>query len=147
MTRSGNACGYGCTVKSPGKRNAPCKNDRFNLSIALILTSRQECLPAADAILSRSASLCRMLQFRSAPERADGTIARAGANMVSPNVNKIFQEVQALNEAERQELQSLLENRAARQSKLTTQQEFDQLLRQRGVVRTVPPKPTPEVIA
>jgi hypothetical protein len=67
--------------------------------------------------------------------------------MVSPNVNKIFQEVQALNEAERQELRSLLENRAARQSKLTTQQEFDQLLRQRGVVRTVPPKPTPEVIA
>jgi hypothetical protein len=67
--------------------------------------------------------------------------------MVSQNVNKILEAAQALNEAERQELRRLLDDRATRQTQSTKAQELDRLLRERGVVRTVPPKPTPEAIA
>jgi len=67
--------------------------------------------------------------------------------MVSPNVNKIYQAVQTLTDAERDELRRLIEERTTRQSQSTSEQQLDQLLRERGVVRTVPPKPTPEVIA
>ncbi len=67
--------------------------------------------------------------------------------MVSPNVNRILDAAQALDDAERRELRRLLDERATRQTLPTCEQQLDQLIRQRGVVRIVPPKPTPESIA
>ena len=66
---------------------------------------------------------------------------------MSPNVTKILREVEALGDAERQELRRLLDKPDAGQSDLTDEHRWAQALRERGVVVTVPPKPTPEEIA
>lgn len=60
--------------------------------------------------------------------------------MVSPNVNKILQEAQALSDAERQELRSLLEERSVRQEDLTKQQQLRQALVAEGLLSHVPPR-------
>ena len=62
--------------------------------------------------------------------------------MVSQNVNKLFQQVLALNEAERRELQNLLEVRAARQSVQAKEERLAQVLLEEGVISHVPAKPT-----
>ena len=67
--------------------------------------------------------------------------------MVSPNLSRILDAVEVLSDAERQELRRLLDERGPSQSEQTEEQRLDELLRSRGVVRTVPPKPTPEAIA
>jgi hypothetical protein len=76
----------------------------------------------------------------------DGTIGKAGASMVSQNLNRVLEAAQCLNDEERQELRRLLGERATCQSQPTKEQQLDQLLRERGVVRTVPPKPTAEAV-
>ncbi len=60
--------------------------------------------------------------------------------MVSPNVNKILQEVRALSDAERQELHRLLENRSARQAETTKQEQLRQALVERGLLEEQRPR-------
>ena len=67
--------------------------------------------------------------------------------MVNSNISKILDAAQKLSDEERQELRRLLDERTPAQPGQTEEQRLDQLLRSRGVIRTVPPKPTPEVIA
>jgi hypothetical protein len=67
--------------------------------------------------------------------------------MISRNLNSVLEAAQALSDAEKQELRRLLDDGPTRQYSPADGQELDQLLRQRGIVRTVPPKPTPETIA
>jgi hypothetical protein len=92
--------------------------------------------------------------FFARPSFRDGTIADPRANMVSPNVHKIFQDMLALNDAERQQLQDLLEHRAARQSgqpareqEAFSQDELAAALAKKGIRLTVPPRRTAEEIA
>ena len=54
--------------------------------------------------------------------------------MVSPNVNKIMQEVNSLSDPERQELWRLLENRSNGNSALTKEQKLRDALVQRGLL-------------
>jgi len=67
--------------------------------------------------------------------------------VVSQNLNRVFEAAQALSDAERQELRRLLDERERRESRPTDEDGLVELLRQRGVVCTVPPKPTAETIA
>ena len=60
--------------------------------------------------------------------------------MVSPNVNKIIQEVDALNDRERQELQRLLEERSNITLALTPEQKLHDALVRRGLVEKTPPQ-------
>lgn len=63
--------------------------------------------------------------------------------MVSQNVNKLLREVLALNDAERQELQRLLDDRAtAHQSAQTKEERLQQVLFDEGIISHIPPKPT-----
>jgi superfamily I DNA/RNA helicase len=54
--------------------------------------------------------------------------------MVSPNVNRILQAAQSLNDAERQELMRLLQDRAARQAGPSTEEQLRQALVERGLL-------------
>jgi hypothetical protein len=67
--------------------------------------------------------------------------------VVSPNVSKILEVAQSLSEPEREELCRLLEQRADWQSPQARGRGLEQPRNERGVIRTVPPKPTPEAIA
>ena len=67
--------------------------------------------------------------------------------MISQNLSKIFEAALALSDTERRELRRLLDERASQHSEAQDEQRLDQLLRERGVVRTVPPKPTPQALA
>jgi hypothetical protein len=60
--------------------------------------------------------------------------------MVSPNVNRILQEVHALTDAERRELRRLLEHRASRKMQSTPQEQLRQALIQRGLLEKQPPR-------
>jgi hypothetical protein len=60
--------------------------------------------------------------------------------MVSPNVDKIFQETQALNDAEREELRSLLTLRASRNQERAKQDQVRQALVKRGLLEKEPPR-------
>ncbi|MCC6422250.1 MAG: hypothetical protein IT447_02130 [Phycisphaerales bacterium] len=60
--------------------------------------------------------------------------------MVSPNVNRILEQAQALTDAERKELRDLLAQRAVKNEELTKQQQVRQSLVQRGLVELDPPK-------
>jgi len=59
-------------------------------------------------------------------------------------VNKILEAAQALSDSERQELCRLLEERAVRQLQPRAAR---QISGERGVIRTIPPRPTPDAIA
>jgi hypothetical protein len=59
--------------------------------------------------------------------------------MVSPNVSRILQEAQRLSDAEREELRSLLAQRAARCDQLTKQEQVRQALVARGLLEKEPP--------
>jgi hypothetical protein len=67
--------------------------------------------------------------------------------MVNPNISEILDAAQKLSDAERQELRRLLDRLPPGQPEQTEEDRIDQLLRSRGVIRTVPPKRTPETIA
>lgn len=60
--------------------------------------------------------------------------------MVSPNVSKVLEAAQALNDAERQELLGLLENGAPRQAEATKQEQVRQALIERGLLDQQPPR-------
>jgi hypothetical protein len=60
--------------------------------------------------------------------------------MVSPNVNKILQDAQALSDAERQELRSLLEERSDREEELKRREQIRQALVEKGLVEKQPPQ-------
>ena len=62
--------------------------------------------------------------------------------MVSPNVNRILQAAQALNDAEREELRRLLDGRASRGAGHTKEQQLEQRLLRDGIIGRVPPDPT-----
>ena len=59
--------------------------------------------------------------------------------MVSPNVDRILREAQALSDAEREELRSLLAERAAR-GELTKQEQVRQALVARGILEKQSPR-------
>jgi hypothetical protein len=100
-------------------------------------------------IQSEARSLPRPGFFGALADHLNGIILvhLTGINVVSQNLIRVFEAAQALSDAERQELRRLLDDRAMREWRQTDNDELDQLLRQRGVSRTVPPKPTPESIA
>ena len=66
--------------------------------------------------------------------------------MVSPNVNKILEAAQVLNNAEREELRRLLDDRATRQSGQTKEEQLQQRLLEEGIISHIPPKPTDDDI-
>lgn len=67
--------------------------------------------------------------------------------MVSPNLDKILKDFEALSEAEQQELRRLLNSRSSPRAMTSHQPLPEHVLRERGVVITVPPAPTQESLA
>jgi hypothetical protein len=67
--------------------------------------------------------------------------------MVSQNVMRVLEEVQALSLEEQRQFRRLLDEQPAPQPELSKEEQLDQLLLSKGVISRIPPKPTEEDIA
>jgi hypothetical protein len=67
--------------------------------------------------------------------------------MVSPNVDKILQQARSLNLAEREEFIELLKNQPVPSEPLSEEEKLAAEVLKKGIILTIPPKPTPEEIA
>jgi hypothetical protein len=67
--------------------------------------------------------------------------------MVSQNVNKILQQAESLSLEERQQFLELLKKQSIQEQPKSQPDELAAALAKKGVILTVPPKPTPEAIA
>src|SRR5438046_6562395 len=78
--------------------------------------------------------------------KSGGTIASAGASMVSPNVNRLLEVVKSLTLEERRQLRGLLDEPAAEQA-ASKEEDLAHLLLERGIITRIRPKPTEADIA
>jgi hypothetical protein len=67
--------------------------------------------------------------------------------MVSPNVNRLLEEVKTLTLDERRELRSLLDEPAIAQPELSKEAHLAGVLLERGIITRIRPKPTEADIA